>query len=132
MAERTKLKRQRFDEITNKEKKIDPESFREYFEYSSPSDMYKNLSETIDSEKNETQVNAIKNNLANLMELIKNSPTTDANKIINRNNMQEIIERLLEFNKLNQSGKGLKILTPNQILSRLPISLAQLKAGNNS
>ena len=29
-------------------------------------------------------------------------------------------------------GKGLKILTPNQILSRLPINLAQLKAGNNS
>ena len=29
-------------------------------------------------------------------------------------------------------GKGLKILTPNQILSRLPITLAQLKAGNNT
>ena len=29
-------------------------------------------------------------------------------------------------------GKGLKILTPNQMLSRLPISLAQIKAGNNS
>ena len=29
-------------------------------------------------------------------------------------------------------GKGLKILTPNQMLSRLPISLAQLKAENNS
>ena len=28
--------------------------------------------------------------------------------------------------------KGLKILTPNQTLSRLPISLAQLKAGSNS
>ena len=32
----------------------------------------------------------------------------------------------------NQQGKGLKILTPNQILSKLPISLAQLKVGNNS
>ena len=31
-----------------------------------------------------------------------------------------------------QKRHGLKILTPNQILSRLPISLAQLKAGNNS
>ena len=28
--------------------------------------------------------------------------------------------------------EGLQILTPNQMLSRLPISLAQLKAGNNS
>ena len=32
----------------------------------------------------------------------------------------------------NQQGEGVKILTPNQMLSRLPISLAQLKAGNNS
>ena len=32
----------------------------------------------------------------------------------------------------NQQGKGLKILTPDQMLSRLPISLAQLKVGNNS
>ena len=31
-----------------------------------------------------------------------------------------------------QLGQGLKILTPNQILSRLPITLAQLKTGNNS
>ena len=30
-----------------------------------------------------------------------------------------------------QKGPGLKILTPNQMLRRLPISLAQLKAGNN-
>ena len=28
-------------------------------------------------------------------------------------------------------GKGLKILTPKQMLQRLPIALAQLKAGNN-
>ena len=34
--------------------------------------------------------------------------------------------------RINQRGKGLKILTPQQMLSRLPISLAQLKAGNNS
>ena len=34
--------------------------------------------------------------------------------------------------KRNQPGKGLNILTPNQMLSRLPITLAQLKAGNNS
>ena len=29
-------------------------------------------------------------------------------------------------------GKGLKILTPKQMLERLPIALAQVKAGNNS
>ena len=30
-----------------------------------------------------------------------------------------------------QSAKGLKIMTPNQLLTRLPILLAQKKAGNN-
>ena len=46
----------------------------------------------------------------------------------------EIVKEILDFSKKiqNQSGKGLKILTTNQMLSRLPSSLAQLKAGNNS
>ena len=43
----------------------------------------------------------------------------------------EIVKDILNFNKQNQEGKGLKILTPQQMLSRLPITLAQLKAGNN-
>ena len=34
--------------------------------------------------------------------------------------------------KEEQQGEGLKILTPNQMLKRLPIALAQIKAGNNS
>ena len=34
--------------------------------------------------------------------------------------------------RINQQGKGLKMLTPNQMLSRLPITVAQLEAGNNS
>ena len=32
----------------------------------------------------------------------------------------------------NKSGKGPKILTPTQMVQRLPIDLAQIKAGNNS
>ena len=32
----------------------------------------------------------------------------------------------------SQEGKGLKILTPNQMLKRLPVALPQVKAGNNS
>ena len=31
-----------------------------------------------------------------------------------------------------RDGEGLKILTPNQMIKRLPIALAQIKAGNNS
>ena len=44
----------------------------------------------------------------------------------------DIVERILELNSKNQLGLGLKLLTPNQMLSRLPISLAQLNTGNNS
>ena len=41
---------------------------------------------------------------------------------------------ILEAKKLarEQEGTGLKILTPNQMLTRLPIALAQVNAGNNS
>ena len=42
---------------------------------------------------------------------------------------------ILEAKRLateEQEGEGLKILIPNQMLKRLPIALAQIKAGNNS
>ena len=48
------------------------------------------------------------------------------------NEIVDIVEKILEFNRLQQQqqqqGQG---LTPNQMLSGLPIALAQLKAGNN-
>ena len=44
----------------------------------------------------------------------------------------KIIKRILMFNKQQQSRTGLNILTLNQMISRLPITLAQSKAGNNS
>ena len=47
-------------------------------------------------------------------------------------NMSELeSEESAEQNK-KQRGAELKTLTPDQMLSRLPITLAQLKAGNNS
>ena len=46
--------------------------------------------------------------------------------------MLEILELILYFDQQNQAGQELNILTPDQMLHRLPITLAQLKAGNNS
>ena len=43
------------------------------------------------------------------------------------NEIKDIVEKTLEFNKQNQQGQGLKILTPDQMLSRLPISLVNQK-----
>ena len=47
-------------------------------------------------------------------------------------NMPEFETEESAAQRRNQQGQGLKILTPNQMLSRLPITLAQLKGGNNS
>ena len=46
--------------------------------------------------------------------------------------MLGIVELILYFNQQNQAGLGLKMLTPRQMLSWLPISLGQLKGGNIS
>ena len=52
------------------------------------------------------------------------------------NFFRDYIEMLSDANydsKQNETkGTGLKILTPTQMLQRLPIALAQIKAGNNS
>ena len=53
-------------------------------------------------------------------------------KIEKPSEIVDIVEEILEFNEQNQEGQGLKIVTANQMLNRLPISLGQLKAGNNS
>ena len=93
-CEGNKLERQRSNEITKKEKMIDHKLFRDYFEYSSPSNMYKNLNKITNKEKNRDQVNMIKNSITNLMEELKKRPTSNAIKIKNRNSMVEIVERI--------------------------------------
>ena len=90
--------------------------------------MYKNLRET-EGERNKDQVYSIKEMLNKMKEAIKNLPEDKKSVIQENEKIINIAEFLLHF---NQSGQGLKILTPNQMLSRLPITLAQLKAGNNS
>ena len=47
-------------------------------------------------------------------------------------NMPDLESEKSAAERRNQQGRGLKILTSNQMLSKLPISLAQLKGGNNS
>ena len=53
-------------------------------------------------------------------------------KIEDNKKIIHIVEGIFYLNQLDQSGKGLKITTPDQMLSRLPIAFAQLEAGNNS
>ena len=48
--------------------------------------------------------------------------------------IEDYSSMILEAKRLakEQEGTGLKILTPNQMLKRLPIALVQIKAGNSS
>ena len=57
---------------------------------------------------------------------------SEGDKKNKRVKIMNIMENILNFTLKEQKGEGLKILNLNQMLSRLPITLAQLKAGNNS
>ena len=81
IAERTKLRRQRLNEIAQKEKMISSKLFEEYFGYLSPSDMYKALNETTGSEENKVQANTTENRLTNFVNILKNNPTSDTKKL---------------------------------------------------
>ena len=93
--------------------------------------MYNKLSKT-EGVVNEVWVDSIKKVLRKLQRTIDYMPKDNAFKIEENEKIIDIVERIPEFNHKIQSGQGLKLLTPNQMLSRLPISLAQLNTGNNS
>ena len=93
--------------------------------------MYQKFCET-ERTRNENRVYLIKEVLKKMKKVIEKVPENNTLKIEENEKIINIVERILYFNQLNQLRKGFRTLTPNQMLSRLPISLAQLKAGNNS
>ena len=94
--------------------------------------MLRLLYTTKEKTKNKELVNEINSRLKDWKKEI-NKMSQDERKNKKSDKIVKIAKKILKFNKQQQqSGKGLKILTPNQMLSRLPLTLAQLKAGNNS
>ena len=94
--------------------------------------MHKKLTETKNTNEHNIRVNLIKSGLIDLKKDIGNASTDYVNEIEEMNKIVDIVELILNFDEQNQGGGELIILTPNQMRSRLPISLAQLKAGINS
>ena len=92
--------------------------------------MLKFLYNLNDKKENNELVNVIISGLVDLENEIEKM-SEDEIKIEKPYKIVDIVEKILKFNQRNQEGEGLKILTPNQMFSRLPINLAQLKAGNN-
>ena len=117
--------------LMKKEKDINSELFQEHFRHQEPSNMLRDLYRINNKKKNNELVNLIKSGLNDLKNEIENMDEEEK-EIEKSSAIVNIVEEILEFNKQKQEGKGLKILTPDQMLSRLPITLAQLKAGNNS
>ena len=79
--------------------------------------MYKVLYKTKDKEKNSKLVDIFNSGLKDLTEEIKNM-SKEEREIENPESIVKIVEMILKFNEQNQQGKGLKLLTPNQMLYR--------------
>ena len=53
-------------------------------------------------------------------------------KFTRQEKLEETIDKRVKLNPWNKTGTGIKILTPNKLLTRLPLLLAQTKTWNNS
>ena len=115
--------------IKRKKEDINIDLFKKHFTFQNPSNMLKKLTKTRSKKYNRQILNLIKSGLKDLKNEIEKM-SEDEKEIENPNEV-DIVTKILDFNEQSK-GKGLKILTPQQMLSRLPISLAQLKVGNNS
>ena len=104
---------------------------KKHFNFQRPNDILTHLNKTNDKKKNNELVSLIDSGLKDLKEEIKKMPEKE-NEIEDPELIVQLFKEILKFNEQNQQGQGIKILTPNQMLNRLPISLAQLQAGNNS
>ena len=119
------------DVIAKKKENINNVLFNYYFDYLNPEIKFKRLRDASD-EKNKNLVESINKKLTKMKNIVKNVPKDEVSRVEENEKIIDIVEKILELNREKQHGLGLKILTPNQMLSRLPITLAQLKAGNNS
>ena len=113
-----------FNEQINKEEAdINKDLFKKHFNFQRPSDLLKYLYKTNDREENNKLLSVINSRLQDLKEEIKEMSEKER-KIEKPDKIVKIVKEILKFNKQKQEGRGLKILTPRQMLSRLPISLA--------
>ena len=107
--------------------------FEHHFNFVVPSALAKQLYETKNKiKKRNDKLVEKKKRWSNLKDEVEKM-SKDEKETEQPNKILKILKEILNFNKETQKqGLSLKILTPDQMLSRLTISLAQLNAGNNS
>ena len=95
---------------------------------------YNNIVDDVDAIANKPTVTTNQEKMAEIMLLLRipkpSNKTSDEQP--DTTGMPELQSEESAVERRNQQRQGLKILTPDQMLSRLPITLAQLKAENNS
>ena len=106
--------------ISLKERDINDELVRKHFLVQNLGALLKKLRKLKNTEKNRIQVNLVRSGLRDLKEeFLKmdedEKETEKSNEIVN------LVKTILQFNNQNQEGKGLKILTLDQMISRLLI-----------
>ena len=106
------------------------ELFQKYINFQMLSAILRDLFCRKDKNKNNNLVDAIKSELSVLREEIEEMSENEI-EIEKPDKTVDIIEKILEFNRQNNRTR-IKMLTPEQMLSRLPITLAQLKSENNT
>ena len=117
--------------INLKERDINDKLVRKHFQVQNLGALLEKLKKSKNNaERNDIQVRSIKNGLRDFKEETEDI-SREEKEVKIPNEIVNIVELIFEFN-WQQEGQGLKILTPDQMLSRLPTSLDHLKAGNNS
>ena len=132
------------------DKVLDPELVDKYFHSNSLKEILKQLKDLRRQNKTSVEYNnkmaLLIAGLIRLENVIKNIPEDEVkNKELDL--LKNIVRKIVDANQIvddmapleteeeaekRQHGQGLKTLTPQQMITRLPILLAQLKAGNNS
>ena len=130
--------------LLDTEKYLDPDLIEKYFFSRSLKKISEFLKHKRDTSYGKVEVALVKNKLKDLKNDIKYMPENEVkNKKLDL--LAGLVEKILDINRLlnipdleseesaaqRQQGQGLKILTPQQMITRLPILLAQLKVGNN-
>ena len=118
------------EQIKEEQNTIDIKSFNKYFPYKRPDKMLQTLYNSKSKADNYDKVSSIYGSFHYFADNVEEKPTCTNKK--EEIKILDIVNKILDFNEQNQLVHGLKILTPNQILNRLLISLAQLNAGHNS
>ena len=117
LVKKNHLKSQTKDDMSNfndwvnkKETGINCELFEKHFKFQRPSDMLKSVYKTNDKKNNNKLVNIIKSGSSDLKNETEDM-SEEKKEIEKPSEIIDIVKEILKFNKQNQQGQGLKILT---------------------